>query len=217
MIDAIPASPEALKAKVTVLLNEPDRSVSTIYTSYVRPFGQFTGTFPVLLFPEHTLRSHPATLTKVRFFLYQLMVQLDVFAQSQFPDPLPSDVYPVPLDLVRSISPLAVAIGGELFTSFFTELRTVHCDRWPATIIQLESDIGVSQTDSDFVVPVPPGRRTHYHEASSSVARSPKLGSGAVSRVVRVHIKKTRHGPSAENVRLPQSLRECRADALPSV
>jgi hypothetical protein len=47
MIDAVPSSPDGPKTKVTVLLNEPDHSLSMIYTSYVRLFGKITGTFPL--------------------------------------------------------------------------------------------------------------------------------------------------------------------------
>jgi hypothetical protein len=209
-----PASPEAVKSKALVLINEVDRSVATIYTSYVRPFCQFTGTFPSVLLTEEELWSQPPTIIKVRMFLYQLMVQLDAFAQSEFDDPITADAYRVVSALVCMVSPLAVAMSRDVYPSFFQELRTVHNQRWPLTIAKLEDDVGFSAREPDLVIPPFPDKRTHYKDASPAQltapprhtfngdglfhSRAPELG-----RTVKIHITKTRHGPDGSNVKPP--------------
>lgn len=211
MFNEIPTSPDDLRAKVTVLLSAPERSVPTTYLSYVRPFGEIVGKFSDLLYPPDWLRSHPASLVKVRLFLYQLMVQLDVFSEAAFGDPVPPDIYTTAIDLARSVSPLAGAIGEGVRTSFFADLRIVHGERWPLTIAQIEADLGVSHADPVFEVGETPRYRTHYREAPespgpartaiSSPNRPGHWGAVPLERTIRVRIKKTAHGPSAESPR----------------
>jgi hypothetical protein len=212
MIDPIAGSPDELKAKVSILLNEPARSASTIYTSYVRPFGQFTGTFPALLHPADEIRTHPATIVKVRLFLYQLFVQLDVYAQAALDDPLRQSPYAAVLGLVRLISPLAVAIGGDVLSDFLSDLRTVHGHRWPLTIECIEDDMGFSQRDAPFAISDAPETRTHYREAppvqpadspQSRDSRGPALfrsRNPLASKTIHVRIKRTHRGPDPSSV-----------------
>jgi hypothetical protein len=211
MWDEIPSSPEAFRAKISVLLSETERSVSTIYLSYVRPFGEFTRSFSDLLFPRDSLRSQPANAFKVRLFLYQLMVQLEIFAESSLDDPLFSDNYTAALELAQSVCPFAVAISERLLLSFFSDLRTVHGGRWPLTIAQIEFDLGMNSTDTPFEVPAQPIHRTHFREALPApptqpdrtlLPRGPFPGRFAqLDKTIRVRIKKPGRGPQPESVR----------------
>jgi hypothetical protein len=196
----IDASPEAVMAKLRTVINEPERSISTIYLSYVRPFGELTDSFASLLLPDIELRSHPPTVAKVRMFLYQLMVQLEIFARERVDDPLSPEKYAIVLDLVRSISPLAGAIGGDLLSSFLRDLRVVHAQRWPRTLAQIESDVGFSSTPALTNPRPPPERRTHYRESVTLSARPP-FQTNSLDRTFRVRIKKTTHGPSSSTIR----------------
>jgi hypothetical protein len=211
MMDDMLASPEAFKAKLTVLLSDPERSVSTIYLWYVRPFGESIEQFSPLLLHPDSLQRHPAGVVKVRLFLYQLMVQLELYAASSIDDPLSSDDYAIALDLAQPVCPLAFAINEHLICAFFAELRTVHGARWPLTIAKIESDLGVAQVAKMFELPDHPIHRLHFQEGRQPEKRMDDKPlqphplfpgrSTQLNKTVRIHIKRTRHGPSAEQIR----------------
>jgi hypothetical protein len=200
-----------IRTKVFVLLSDPSRAVSTTYGSYVRPFCEIGGRFSDFLFPDDELRAQPPTILKVRMYLYQLLVRLDHCAQCEIDDPLPLPAYRPILALARVVSPLAGAMGQDVVVSVFEELRTVHAPRWERTLMRLEDDLGISPNEPNFDIPDPPQRRAHYQEsAPAPTARQPPptarggLFHGQapeLERVIRVRIKRTKHGPDLSDVR----------------
>jgi hypothetical protein len=210
MIDPLVSSPEELKAKLSVLLNESDRSVSTIYCSFVRPFCEATDSFSDVLFPADELFSRPPSLFKIRLLLYEIIAQLDAFSHLGLQDPLPHNESQSLLFPLRSISALAIAIGSDFFRSLVNEFRTVHADRWPLTLAQLEEAVGISGREPEFQFVPFTGKRTHYREADPATPPKPlttairgvfPIQGPQIERVVRIRIKKTEHGPDPTTVR----------------
>jgi hypothetical protein len=203
---------EQLKSRVLVLLDDVERSVSTVYSSYVRPYCEIGGSGSDFLFSSEDLRSHAPNIQKVRLYLFQVMTLLDCFWHDGIGDPLPESEYHTILLLVRSISPLSVAIGGDVFMSFLVQLRTVHGELFPRTLNELETDLGISEKEPDFGEPELVEKRVHYADGSpagpkrngfhtgAEAAAAPRHGffhgrNVMLGRSIKVKVKKSKAGP----------------------
>ena len=203
-----PLTIEGLKSKILFLVGEPDSLVSTIYSTYVRPFCEGGASYAEFLVPKEELFRAPATIQKIRLFLFQVMTQLDVFYQENVEDPLDGGEYKQILLLVRMISPLAAALGGETLVSFMNDLMVTHMYRYPQTIERLQSDLGLAEKR-----PVWEGdraeKRIHYQDSvpvpqkpqaqPQPAVRAPPHGlflnrPSLLSRTVKLRIKKSKHG-----------------------
>jgi hypothetical protein len=207
------------RSHVLSFLNEPIRSVSSIYTSYVRPFVEIGGPLSDFLISPEELRRLPPNVVKIRMHLYQIFVRLDLCAQSGVPDPLPDESYQQISLLIRSISALAFALGSKFLLGLLTELRTVHFDRFPQTIQRIEDDLGVSDKEPTFPEPKASGKRTHYRDSPEKPKALGGIAKGephggllrgrqfGLEQTVKVRIKKSHHGPKPDDVK-PMSFQD---------
>jgi hypothetical protein len=205
-----PIDSAEVRSRVLSFLNETGRSVSSIYTSYVRPFAEVGGSFSDFLISSDELLHLPPNTIKIRMHFYQIFLRLDLYAQDGTPDPLPDDQYKEICSLIRAVSPLAFALGSAYLVGLLGELRTVHFAKFPETIQRIEDDLGVSDREPTFLEPEEvKKKRTHYREAAPEAPRplAPVVGRGdsrgllrgrtvELGKTIKVRIKKSHHGPT---------------------
>lgn len=205
-----PLTIEGLKSKILFLVNEPDSLVSTIYSTYVRPFCEGGSSYSEFLVPREDLFRAPATMQKIRLFLFHVMTQLDVLYQENVEDPPPDSEYKQILFFARAISPLAVALGSETLQLFIDELIVTHGDRYPRTLQKLQRDLGLVDKEPEWEGDREE-KRVHYREKLPETEKSqiplmansrpPPHGlflnrTSLLSRTVKLRIKKSKHGKS---------------------
>ena len=203
-----PFTIEMLKSKIFFLINEPDGLVSTVYSTYVRPYCDQGGSYSEFLIDRDELFSLPARIQKIRMFLFQVMIHLGLLSQENVEDPIPDDEYASILLLVRAISPLAVAYGSEVLMNFLHELAVTHYDVYPNTIQMLHESLGVVDKQPVWEVDRL-GKRIHYQETIPFEPQKPKLlderinrppphglflnRPSLLSRTVKIRVKKSKH------------------------
>jgi hypothetical protein len=70
-----PSSPEEVKAKLVIIFNEPNCSVSTVYSFFIRPFCDLRHPYSDALFPENQPLNKWPSLLKIPLLLYQAMAR----------------------------------------------------------------------------------------------------------------------------------------------
>ena len=197
---------EMLKSKILFLINEPDSLVSTVYTTYVRPYCESGGSYSEFVMDRDELFAMPAKMYKIRMFLFQVMIQLGSFMEQNIEDPIPESEFSLILMLVRAISPLAVAFGPDVLKGFLDELMVTHYDLYPKTIEELQVRLGIVDRQPVWEVDKLE-KRIHYQETIplelpksklQEAARPPPHGlflnrSSLLSRTVKIRVKKSKH------------------------
>lgn len=159
-----------LKSLIDCKVKEETESVSTIYVTYIRPFGTSGGDFSEFITSNEVLFQFPPGIVKIRRFFLQILLLIDIFHSLGKPDPLPDENMKEVLFLIRSIAPLAPVISGSMLFGIFEELHLVHGDHYPQTILYLMKSIGLTANNVNeelFKNQESNPRRVHYEDGES--------------------------------------------------
>lgn len=160
---------EELKQIINTSINNDQEHVSSIYLKYIRPYFASHGDLNEFLSEPQILEQFPPSIIKIRRYLFQILLLLDIYRSRQLEDPITEDNLNQLLFLIRSIAPLAAVISSNILTGIFEELQLVHND-YPQTLFFLKKGIGMTenfnQTDEldDEAQTIP---RIHYEDGET--------------------------------------------------
>lgn len=205
-----------IKDIVKLNLEEPNRSVSTAFTTYVRPFCDIDGDYSEFSIPLSELLSMPPNIQKIRFFFYQIMLLLDSYHKLGVPDPLPDKEYQHILIHLRSVTPLAMALSDGILVKFFNDLIVVENDYYPQTLELLQNSLGIDDKKPHYEVPSVEIERIHYHEMPEQKPEPPKKPktmlsnhpmfthmSSMLGKTISIRVKRPKHRPETHTKPTP--------------
>ena len=213
-----PKSIEDIKKIVSIYLNDEDRMVSSIYSTYIRPFCQLGVSAKSFIENNENLAELPANMVKIRRTLFKVCLLLDSFSEDGLPDPLPKEQFQQILKMIQMISPLAMTLNESTLINFINELKIVHDSCYPITIEKYRSILGLALKEPKFTILDESENnihRKHYddamHENRKEKEKKPPIvvpgGYGIlphqksfINRSVhlRLHRSKIKNGPSSK-------------------
>ncbi|OHT02590.1 hypothetical protein TRFO_06994 [Tritrichomonas foetus] len=214
--ESIPKTFEELKNQIDIYLEDLKRTVSTIYTTYVRPFCEVGGNFEDFLIPFEDLIKLPPNSVKLRKFLFHIFTKLDIYHQKQLSDPLPEKEFNYILTTIRMVSPLAMAINESSLPNFIYEIENVHFRYFPQTIEKYKELLGLALKEPKFqsVDNINQSEiiaRKHYHDAAQTPKKvKPKINVPTIgysilphqksnlNHTVHVRMRRPKHGPNSK-------------------
>jgi len=185
------------------LLQTADRSVSEIFTNFVRPNPESKVEISNLLFRETDFDNRTIE-AKIRMYQFQSFLLLELIHFSGIDPPTGKDLHKV-LRIIRIVLSLCVSVNENLVHFYFQEISDLFSEFIPRTIELIKIETGLISIEPSFDAKPQEFRKTHYKDPKNTNKLSEKLKneldlskrhsismekSIGLGRIVRVRIKK---------------------------
>ena len=82
---------EEFKQFMNTSINNDQEHVSSIYLKHIRPYFAFHGDLNEFLSEPQILEQFPPSIIKIRRYLFQILLLLDIYRSRQLEDPITED------------------------------------------------------------------------------------------------------------------------------